>query len=278
MNVRLTGIGDEAALGLADQIAVAGKLGWQALELRTVDGVAMADLDADALRGVRDRLREAELGVACLASRIGSWARPITAPFGQDLAELDALAEQCELLGTGYIRIMSYPNDGLDEREWATRVITRISRLADRAERAGVTLVHENCAGWAGSDGERMLRLVTEVDSPALRLLFDTGNGIEYGYDAADLLEQILPHVVHVHVKDGVRTDGGAVYTLPGDGESRVRDCLRRLHTAGYGGWLSLEPHLAVRPHEGLQADGDSAALFVSAAQRLHDLTRELLS
>ncbi|MER7398568.1 sugar phosphate isomerase/epimerase family protein [Streptomyces sp. NPDC000151] len=270
---RLTGIGDEAARGLDGQLDAVRRLGWSALELRTIDGVPLADLDAGTFRTVAARLRDAGLDVLCLASRIGNWSRPITHPFADDLAELDTLADQCAALGCRYVRIMSYPDDGLPEAEWAARAVDRVARLAARAEATGLTLLHENCAGWAGDRADRMLRLVREVDSPALRLLFDTGNGVPYGYDALGVLEQVLPHVAHVHVKDAVRApDGTVAYTLPGDGQARVADCLRLLLESGYPGAFSLEPHLAVRPHEGLRTRDDAAALFVRAGRRLEEV------
>lgn len=267
---RLAGIGDEAALGLDAQIAAVRRLGWTALELRTVDGVAMADLGPGAFHEVAARLSDAGLDVPCLASRIGNWSRPVTGPFDDDLAELHALVRQCHELGCRYVRIMSYPDGGLTEPEWAARAVDRVARLAAVAEEAGITLLHENCTGWAGDRADRVLRLLREVDSPALRLLFDTGNGLAHGYDALDLLRRILPHVAHVHVKDAVRTPAGTVvYTLPGDGRARIADCLRLLLASGYSGALSLEPHLAVRPHEAHRMQGDTATLFVRAGERL---------
>lgn len=273
---RLAAIGDEAAPDLSGQIAVVRRLRWSAVELRSVDGTAVADLRPDATRALADRLRQEGIGVVCLASRIGNWARPVTRSFDDDLAELEALTAQCAVLRCRYVRIMSYPNDGLAEPDWASRVIGRIARLTARAERAGITLLHENCAGWAADSGDRMVRLLTEVDSPALRLLFDTGNGVPHGYAALPLLERVLPYVAHVHVKDAVRTAGTTTYTLPGDGCAQVADCLRLLLESGYTGALSLEPHLAARPHEGLGAGDGAAALFVRAGQRLEQLLAEL--
>ncbi|MGP3924277.1 sugar phosphate isomerase/epimerase family protein [Streptomyces sp. 8N616] len=270
---RLAGIGDEAAAGIEGQIAAVRRLNWTALELRTVDGTWLADLTPGAFHSVADRLRDAQIDVVCLASRIGNWARPVTGAFEDDLAELETLAQRCATLRCRYVRIMSYPNDGLAEAEWAQRVIDRVSRLAARAEQAGITLVHENCAGWAGESAERMVRLVEAVGSPALRLLFDTGNGVPHGYDACGLLERILPYVTHVHIKDAARTPHGTAYTLPGEGQARVAECLRLLLGSGYSGALSLEPHLATQPHAGLRVrDGDATALFVRAGQRLRTL------
>ncbi|MFJ5933638.1 M20/M25/M40 family metallo-hydrolase [Streptomyces sp. NPDC093071] len=267
---RITGIGDEAAPGLAGQIAVARELGWTALELRSLDGTALADLTEPAVREAAGLLHAAGLGVVCLDSRIGNWARPVTGPFSADLEELERLAAYGRILGCRSLRVMSWTDGGLPEEAWAEEAIDRMRRLARRAEALGVELLHENCAGWAGSDASRTLRLLTEVDSPALRVLFDTGNGVPYGYDALALLRELLPHVAHVHVKDALPGDrpGEAVYTLPGEGAARVADCVSLLEEHGYRGAYALEPHLAVVPHEGVRSE-DPAGPFVRAARRL---------
>lgn len=279
----LAGIGDEAAAGLLGQTAAIRRLGWSGIELRTIDGSAVADLGADDVEQVRRSVDEAGLGVVSLASRIGNWARPITSPFADDMRELDVLAAHGDALGTRGVRVMSYPNDGLEEHAWRDRVLDRMSRLAERARELGLVLLHENCAGWAGSDGSRMVQLA-EAGGPALRLLFDIGNGVEHGYDARDLLDQVLPHVAHVHVKDAVGSAGAASYVPPGAGRCGVAECLRALFAAGYSGPLSLEPHLSVRPHEdvwpheNVRADRSAADRFVSAGRALERVVAGVLT
>lgn len=272
----LAGIGDEAAVDLTGQLAAMRRLGWPGIELRAVDGTALADLSAHDLRRTVRQVNAAGLDVVCLASRIGNWARPITAPFDADLRELDVLTGQCDAFGTRYVRIMSYPNDGLDEAEWGARARERITRLAERATEHGITLLHENCAGWAAADPDRALRLLAEA--PALRLLFDTGNGVDHGYDALELLRPLAGHVAHVHVKDATGAPGAATYVRPGEGDARVADCLRLLLNSGYAGSVSLEPHLVARPHDGEQADASAADRFVDAGRELERMLGELLA
>lgn len=274
--ITFAGITDEAGSALEDQIAALGRLGWRGIELRTVDGVAIADLDDRAFGRVAEALAAAGLRTVCVDSRIAGWARPITAPFTDDVAELTVLARRCATLGTRLVRVMSYPNAGLDDREWARRVRERMRALARHAEDAGLVLVHENCAGWAGRHADRMLDLVESVDSPALRLLFDTGNGIAYGYDGHEILPRILPYVVHVHVKDADGPYGDPRYTLPGEGACRVAECLRLLLDHGFTGSWSIEPHLRVRPHEHrTDAGPDGVELFVRYGRALERLVRE---
>ncbi|QUH04208.1 sugar phosphate isomerase/epimerase [Saccharopolyspora erythraea] len=275
---RLAGIGDEAATALTDQITAVTRLGWSAIELRTVDGIALADLAPEPFSHVLRAVRAAGLDVVCLASRIGNWSRTITSPFADDVHELDVLAERCHQLGTRLIRIMSYPNDGLSDAEWSDRALARLTLLAERAAGHGVTLVHENCAGWAGSNPDRMLELVHEAGGASLGLLFDTGNGVEYGYDTYDVLRRILPYVAHVHIKDAIGEPGDATYVLPGQGQCRVAESLRLLISNGYSGALSIEPHLLSRPHDGIQPTGSDAEPFVKAGRRLETLLNEAVA
>jgi sugar phosphate isomerase/epimerase len=282
------GIGDEAGAAPEQQISALRALGWSAIELRTVDGAAVADLDDAAFAVLADQLTAAELHVVCLDSRIGNWSRPVTAPFEQDIAELRILAPRCHQLGTRYVRVMSYPNAGLAEPAWREEVVRRMRTLASYAEGQGLVLLHENCAGWAGSRADRMLELLASVDSPALRLLFDTGNGIPYGYDSLRMLREIVGHVEHVHIKDAVPGPvpagnsgqalgcDGARYTFPGHGAAAVADCLRALLAHDYTGAWSIEPHLALRPHEGRDDTAQSGpATFAAYGRELQRLVRD---
>lgn len=283
--VRFAGIGDEAGVGLPDQIGSLARLGWTAIELRTVDGLAVGDLDDAAFGRLVETLQAYRCEVVGVASRIGNWSRPITGDFREDLRELEVLERRCPELGTRNVRVMSYPNAGLTEQEWGRRAVERMRRLAGRAERAGLVLVHENCSGWAGAHAKRMLALLEAVDSPALRLLFDTGNGVAYRYDAYELLNEIVEHVTHVHIKDATGSAEQPVYTLPGTGRARVAECLRLLLDRGYVGWWSIEPHLAVQPHQALQgstsADGAPRVgpsrpdSFVASGRALEELVRD---
>jgi sugar phosphate isomerase/epimerase len=274
-DIGYAGIGDEAGPGLDTQLGALARLGWDAIELRTVDGRHLADLDDRRFAEIATRVADAGVRVVCVDSRIGDWSRPITSPFEIDLAELYVLAKRCAALGTRFVRVMSYPDDGMPADEWRARVIGRMRVLADRAERAGVVLLHENCAGWAATDADRMVELLSAVDSPALGLLFDVGNGVAHGYRAREVLDRVAPHVAHVHVKDAVRVGATTVYTLPGRGEADVAGCLRTLLASGYRGHLSIEPHLAVRPHEGVTHD-DGGTAFVAFGSALRDLVDTL--
>jgi sugar phosphate isomerase/epimerase len=267
----LAGIGDEAGPELADQVAAIAALEWDAIELRTVGGTSIADLDDRAFDLVAATLAERGLHTVCVDSRIGDWSSTITGDFGRDLEELRTLGPRCAALGTRYVRIMSYPNGGLADAEWERRVLRRVRELAARAEQHGLVLLHENCAGWAGTNAKHALDLLAEADSPALRLLFDTGNGVAYGYSGLAMLAELVEHVAHVHIKDGADGLFGPAWTVPGQGDAEVAACLNLLAANGYQGALSIEPHLSLVPHEENGRTG-TADGFIAAGLALESL------
>lgn len=255
---RFTGIADEGGESLAAQLACHRALGWNTLELRSIDGLPLARLGQQQLDAVCAAIADSGFTVPVLDSQIGNWRSDITDPFAADVQELTLLARLARPLGSCMVRIMSYPNQrpgqALDETAWHREVFRRLTALAKQAADQGLVLVHENCSGWGGQSLAHTLRLLDAVAHPSLQLLFDLGNGPAYSYEAGAWLEKVWPRVAHVHVKDALRDDQGQVrYTLPGEGDCRVRESITFLHARGYTGQWSIEPHLALIPH--LQAD-----------------------
>ena len=76
--------------------------------------------------------------------------------------------------------------------------------------------------------------------------------------------------------QDAVGDADEPVYTLPGEGDCRLADCLRLLLERGYTGTWSIEPHLRVRPHENLSdAGADGVSAYVAYGRRLEQLVRD---
>ena len=255
-----SGIADEAGNDLATQIKAHRELGWKHIELRNIDRIGTADLCDRSFDEVVDALSEAGLAISCFASQLCNWSRSIAKHPDIDRQELERAIPRMQRTGCPFIRTMSYPNAGWPEAQWKQEVVDRISVLAQMCEDGGVTLVHENCDGWGGKGPENSLELLELVDSPAFKLLWDTGNPVAHDQDPWKYYSAVKEHVVYVHIKDAVRKDGKAAFTYPGEGAGRLKDVLKDLLKRGYKGGLSIEPHLAAIVHEGKAAsEADSA-------------------
>ena len=261
-----SGISDEAGRDIDTQIRANQGLGWKHLELRMVDGVNFTLLAQDRFEHACERIAAAGMQVSCFGSAIANWARPITIDAQVDIDDLKGAIPRMQRLKTPYIRVMSYPNDAkapLSEPEWRAESIRRMKELAKIAEDGGITLVHENCSGWGGLSAENSNILLREVNSPALKVVFDTGNPVTYGQNTWDYYEAVKGDIVYVHIKDAKKIDGEDHYTYCGDGEGYVREVVGDLLKNGYAGGISIEPHLAAIIHTGQAAD-NSQELFDS--------------
>ena len=112
--------------------------------------------------------------------------------------------------------------------------------------------------GWGGESAENSEILLGEVDSAALKLVFDTGNPVTYGQDAWDYYQAIYDDIAYVHIKDARHiAEGEDQYCYCGEGEGSVEKIVGDLLAKGYDGGFSIEPHLAAIIHAGQTADNE---------------------
>lgn len=276
-----SGISDEAGRSMEVQIRAHRALGWNHLELRLVDGENLTAVSDAKFAAVHDQVTAAGMQVSCFASAIANWARPITCDPAIDIEDLKQAIPRMRRFGTRFIRVMSYPNDKdhpLSERDWRNEAIRRMKVLARMAEDSGIILAHENCSGWGGLSWENSNILLGEVNSPALKVVFDTGNPVTYYQDAWEYYRNVRNDIVYVHIKDAKMADGKEVYTYCGEGDGRVREIVRDLLARGYDGGLSIEPHLAAVIHTGQQADTEAHLYdsYVEYGRRLMQIVHEV--
>lgn len=276
-----SGIADEAATSIDRQIEAHRQLGWRHIELRLIGGANVVDLNESEFDRVAGQVENAGLQVSCFAARLANWSRPIGTDFAVDREELERNIPRMQRLGTRFIRCMSYPNSDppLARPEWRTRVIDRMKQLAAIAEDGGVVLVHENCDGWGGEGPRETMELLAEVGSPALKLVFDTGNPIAHGQDAWEYYTGVRDEIVYVHIKDYERHgDGTEVACFPGEGKAHVREIVADLLARGYDGGFSIEPHITSVVHLDKAAEDPELAFetYLEYGRRLESLVRSI--
>ncbi|MBU2494960.1 MAG: sugar phosphate isomerase/epimerase family protein [Candidatus Omnitrophota bacterium] len=257
----LTGFADEAASDIDSQIKATKELGWKFIEARAIDGINLTSVSEEKFSEVCDKLQDAKISINCFGSGVANWSQKMTEPPDPSYAEMERAIPRMKRLGTKLIRIMSFaiPPEALDQ-DWSVEAIKRIKVIAKLAEDNGIVCVHENCSGWGSLSYEHTLRLLEGVNSPALKLVFDTGNpvfdddvrGVK-PYKKQNSLEfyrAVREHIIYVHIKDGYIDGDKPVFTFPGEGNGYVREILTDLLKTGYDGGFSVEPHMTVVFHD----------------------------
>ena len=280
MPFRFTGFADEAERTLDGQISTLQEVGWNAIELRLIDGKNVCDLTDDEWKRNWERLQAKDISIVGFGGQIANWARPITSDFQADLDELKRVAPRMRDAGTKFLRIMSYPNSDqnpLSQADWKAETVRRLKELARIAGDEGVILGHENCSGY-GETATGYLELVEAVDHPALQLIFDTGNNSLHDNDTDvtwDFYERCRDQITHVHIKCAKPgPDGGDYVTCHVDEDPVQKRILEDLNATGYNGWLSIEPHIKAAIHAGQDVDesGDGRRVWVDFAKRLESM------
>ena len=140
----------------------------------------------------------------------------------------------------------------MTEREALEHMRRIYSAVVPAAERYGITINIEP-HGYFTTKPDFMAEMLSFVDSPNLRMNFDTGNTFIAGQDPVAFLQRFIRHVDHVHIKDvseslaassrGDLTGIAVSHCAIGDGVNaeNIRRVLRILHEDGYTGVLSLE-------------------------------------
>ncbi len=271
MTVVLSGFADEISPDLDEQLTVLAAESISHLELRSVWSTNVADLNDAQVDRLRSELENAGVRVSAIGSPIGKIG--IDAPFEPELERLRRVADIAGALGTSLVRVFSFfIPQGPDPRLFRTRVIDRMAALAGLAAERGLVLAHENEKEIYGDRPERCADIIATVGSPALRATFDAANFVQCGVRPhSDAYEMLRPYLVYVQVKDALAATGEVVPAGHGDGE--VRETLGALRDSGFGGYLSLEPHLVMAGRFGGFSGPDAFRLACGA---LKDLLAEL--
>lgn len=237
------------------QCALASALGYDGLEVApfTLASDPMELSDADARNFARIA---ADHGL-----RISGLHWLLVAPRGLSIVSNDAawrqrtttvmerLVELCAAMGGHYLvhgspRQRSVPADATPEQAWE-RAQACLERAAQRAQACGVTYCLEPLSRRETdliNTVEEAVRMVEQVNSPALRTMIDcSAAGQAEAIAVPELIERWVPtgHIAHVQVNDPNRR-------APGQGEMAFTPILRSLQAmrqqGHYGNWIAVEP------------------------------------
>jgi sugar phosphate isomerase/epimerase len=271
VTVTLSGFADEISADLDEQLSVLAALSIRHLELRSAWSVNVADLEEAQVARVRRALDGAGVTVSAIGSPIGKIG--VDEPLAPELDRLRRVADVAGALGTSLVRVFSFfLPAGRPPAEFRDQVIDRMAALAGIAEERGLVLAHENEKEIYGDIPQRCAEMITAVGSPALRATFDAANFVQCGVAPhTEAYPLIAPYLEYLQVKDALAATGAVVPAGQGDGQ--VRLTLAALAEAGFAGFVSLEPHLAVAGRFGGFSGPED---FTRAADALKGLLAEV--
>ena len=229
----------------------ARQAGFDAMEVRLEDrGEIAPQSDAADMGRIAEAAAAHRISIACL------WVLTPAAPSlvspdpriraialdrirkGIELApalRCDALLAAPGVLGRG--AIMEATHDQAWER--ATKAYREMIPLA---ERAGVTIAPENVWSKFLVSPRDMRAFVDQLQSPRVKVHFDTGNCMQYGYPE-DWIATLGSRIHRVHLKDYKLSAGGVAgrFVPLLEGDVQWNSVIQALKATGYRGFVSAE-------------------------------------
>ncbi len=236
----LSAFADEISPDPQVQLDVLGRCGVRHVELRSVGGINVMDLTDLQVREFQSLLDRHGMRLSAIGSPIGKIR--IDEPYEPHRKRFERALQLCKVFETPNIRLFSYykPPESSWE-QWRQEVMDRMTDKVRRAEQAGVRLLHENEHAIYGDDPKRVVDLLTNIDSPSFRAVYDAANYVFCGFDPAEGWQKTKAWTAHLHIKDWVT--GQKHGCLVGQGQGRWPEVIA--DAAGwYDGFATLEPHL----------------------------------
>jgi sugar phosphate isomerase/epimerase len=155
-----------------------------------------------------------------------------------DLEKMHVTIDAAQRLGCLSIRVM--PGKGEDP-SIIDEIAPLMAESAEHAAQAGIYLGMENHRGSIAGNPRHALQLCEAVGNEHFGVLYEPCNLWHAGVDYREAFEVFSDWIVHVHIKDGRRTDDGFERVHLGEGDVDAEWVVNALEGIGYEGDYALE-------------------------------------
>ena len=211
------------------------------LAMAGYDGIEVSAIDGMSEHLVLDRWQECAPEVRRLAREYGLELLAMEQP-SQDPARMEKAFQAAAEIGIPIVNCGPGGKSGDDES--LQQSIDSLGRLAEMAERYGVTLCVKAHVGNSIYNTPTTLRAMAAITSPAFGIDMDPSHIHRAGEDPVEAMRAVVSRVRHVHIRDckgRQQGPGKPEDQANGRGDIDLVGYVRVLHEAGYQGPVNLE-------------------------------------
>jgi sugar phosphate isomerase/epimerase len=232
-------------LPLKQALLTAARLGAEGVEIDGRGEIKPEELSRTGVRQVRKMLEDLNLRVGAVAFRTRRGYGALDELDRRIEATKAAMKMAFELGASVVVNAVGRVPDDAKSTEWHT-LTQSLAELGRYGQHVGATLA----ADTGTESGPDLARLIAALPIGSLGVNFDPGNLIVNGYSASEGIEALAEHVVHVHVKDGVRdlAQGRGVEVPLGRGSVDFPHLLSVLEERQYRGYFTIQRDNAADP------------------------------
>jgi len=251
---------DEISQDLVEAVEVAQSWGLEYIELHSVWGQNICDIDSAILSRVISIVRHSGLTVTGIDSLTLRCNLDDDDEYVDHISHLRRSIEVARLFDTNMVRLFSFWKlNPITEETWK-RIFEKMELPIRIAESEGITLGFENVSSGNIGTSQDLEKLFSHFESPNLKLIWDPGNAYAAGDRSPNPegYHRVKNRVVHVHVKDIDFDNGKQVWRPVGAGIVDYQAELQALKDDGYDGVVALETHFRLPGDHGVKSTRQS--------------------
>ena len=234
-------ITDEVTQDIFEAAEFCHKHGLKCMEVRSVNGRSPFDYTDEDVQQIIDAAKKYDLEVSAISSPVFKCEYNDAEAIKANVAGFEKCAIMANKMGAKYIR-------GFDFWNKKAPVEVRATMYGDiiaLCEKYDVYCVLESDPAIHSSTPHKLAELLTAINNPRIKALFDPGNEIWVtGKTSEDAYDKLKPcGIVNMHVKDGINTDGHTEAVKVGTGSADFVMIFKKLIRDGYSGGIMLETH-----------------------------------
>ncbi len=215
--------------GLAARFEWAAEAGLRAIEVDLENAAGNESL-------VRDLSKQWNIEVPTLGNNAfcgSSMIDPVRRPDTEKA--FASMVETALEIGASTLQVPSFFASGIETDADFDHTVESFRCLTEMVKETPLQVGTENALS-----AEKQLELLERVGSEQLKIYFDTRNAFAMaGLNSAEILEQLYPHIIEVHLKDGLNDEGPSKPLTQGN--SGFAECMAILRERKYDGWMLLE-------------------------------------
>ena len=230
-------------LPLDAALRACAEIGYRNVELALNAGFPTEPklLDAAARKNLRHQL--GDLRLTCSALMCNMSLAADDRAHAQNLENLKAAAQLARDLAPDHPPVIETVLGGKppDWENVKERMAGRLREWAAVASAGQVVVAGKAHIGSAVTTPDRLLWLLKQADSPAIKATYDYSHFKLQGIPLADSLRALAPYTRFVHLKDAAGDEKKYRFLLPGAGDTDFISYFALLRQAGYAGPAVVE-------------------------------------
>ena len=234
-------ITDEVTQDIFEAAEFCHKYGLKCMEVRSVNGRSPFDYTDEDVQQIIDAAKKYNLEVTAISSPVFKCEYNDEEAIKANVAGFEKCAIMANKMGAKYIRGFDFWN-----KETPVEVrATMYGEIIALCEKYDVYCALESDPAIHSSTPHKLAELLTAINNPRIKALFDPGNEIWVtGKTSEDAYDKLEPcGIVNMHVKDGINTNGHTDAVKVGTGSHDFVMIFKKLIRDGYSGGVMLETH-----------------------------------